>query len=154
MLKDYVLGSEIAKIGGFNIANISMTIKCCGLVEGRDYQKFGGMTLLNKKCLFLPNNINNIIKSGKTTDLSDLIPHSFFIDTINNLTTLIKDKYQIKNVQGKKFVKIKDKKLFDIIVNDNLTKYVVETYEIPELVNKNYIQGHIKLSNKKELVWY
>ena len=82
MLKDYVLGSEVAEVGGFHIANISMLFKDFPMIEGVDFLKYGGMTLLNKKSLLYPNNIVKIMYSGKLTDLSPYLPYNYFADEL------------------------------------------------------------------------
>jgi len=101
MLTDFVLGTEIAKEGNFHIANISMVIKNPELVEGTDYLKFGGITLLSKKSLGFPRNILLPIHSGKMTDLSNLIPLGYFKDELeNNLNMLKKTLNKLKFLEN------------------------------------------------------
>ena len=165
MLKDFVLGTEIAREGKFDIANISMTISDFGLVEGIDYLKFGGITLLSKKSLVIPNNIYAAMFSENITDMSNYIPYNWFMEQIENHTNLIKDRYELVEIgaytdlkgkykKGKRFIKITDDELQNIMFNEKLVKYVVDLKEIAELEAGNFIDGHIKLSNKKELIWY
>jgi hypothetical protein len=154
MLKDFVLGTEIAKIGNFHIANISMTIKEFGLTEGVDYLKYGGMTLLSKKSLLLPKNVYEPMFSGKVTDLSEYLPFNWFIDQLENQTRMIKDRYEVIKIEGKKFIKIIDEQLKEVMFNEKLVKYVADSEELQDLINDNYIEGYIKLSNKKYLTWY
>lgn len=154
MLKNFILGAEIAKVGNFHIANISLLLKENGLLEGVDYLKYGGITLVAKSSIRFPKYITEIINNNTFTDLSGLLPQNYFIDILENNTTLIKDKFKVVNIQGKKFVKITDDKLQKIMTNDTLVKSVVNNSEIQELLNEHYILGYIKLSTKKSLTWY
>ena len=158
MLKNYILGTEIAREGKFHIANISMLLKEHNLIEGVDYLKYGGITLINKESLRFPKYITNLIDTmvykNSYTDLSELLPMVYFKDLLENNTRLIEDKFEEVQVDSKKFVKITDKKLSSILLNDSLIKSVVENSEIKDLINDNFILGHIKLSNKKSLTWY
>jgi len=154
MLKDFVLGTEIAREGKFDIANISMVIKGFDLVEGSEYLKYGGVTLLNRTCPRIPLNVMKVMYSDKMSDLSEYLPFNYFMDLMENQTRMIKDKFEIVKVSGKKFIKVTDENLNEVLMNDKLVKYTVDAEEIPELVNKKYIEGHLKLSNKKYLTWY
>ena len=154
MLKNFILGTEIAKAGNFHIANISILLKENGLLEGVDYLKYGGITLIAKSSIRFPKYITEIINENKFTDLSDFLPLNYFKDLLENNTKLIADKFTEVEIGGKKFVKITDKKLSNIMTNDTTVKSVVDNSEIPELVNENLIVGHLKLSNKKSLIWY
>jgi len=154
MLKDYVLGSEVAEVGGFHIANISMLFKDFPMIEGVDFLKYGGMTLLNKKSLLYPNNIVKIMYSGKLTDLSPYLPYNYFADELENNFTNVKNKFKKVKIGGKQFVEITDDKLKEILMDDKIVRSVVDNDEIPELVNENYIKGYIKLNSKKSLTWY
>lgn len=154
MLKDFVLGTEIANKGKFTINNISIAINAFNLVEGRDYLKFGGITLLSKECTFLPHYIYKNMFGDGITDLTDLLPYTYFMDEVEKTTTLIKNKYTLVDVSGKKFVKITDKELYNAFFKKRLTRYVVHSSEMPELINGRYIDGFIKLSSSKVLTWY
>jgi len=158
MLKNYILGTEIAKEGEFHIANISMLLKEHNLIEGTDYLKYGGITLINKESLRFPKYITNLIDTmvykNSYTDLSELLPMVYFTDLLENNTRFIEDKFKEVQVDSKKFVKVTDKKLSSILLNDSIVKSVVENSEIKDLINENFILGHIKLSNKKSLTWY
>ena len=154
MLKNFILGTEIAKAGNFHIANISILLKENGLLEGVDYLKYGGITLIAKSSIRFPKYITEIINENKFTDLSDFLPLNYFKDLLENNTKLIADKFTEVEIGGKKFVKITDKKLSNIMTNDTTVKSVVDNSEILELVNENLIVGHLKLSNKKSLIWY
>lgn len=154
MLKDYVLGAEVAVLGGFHIANISMLFKELPLVEGVDYLKFGGITLLNKKSLIYPKYIKEIIDSDKVTDLSDLVPLTFFKETLENNMKLVKKKFESVKICGKQFVEITDEELKRVFMEDSIVLSVVNNDEIEELVSDNYIDGYIKLSEKASLTWY
>jgi hypothetical protein len=154
MLKDYVLGTEVAIKGGFHIANISMVFNNFNLIEGVDYLKYGGVTLLSKKSLNYPKYIATNIQWKGHTDLSDLVPFIFFKETLENNLKLIKEKYEIVVIAEKKFVRILDKKLFKIMTTDKIVKSVVNNSELQELTNGGYILGHLKLSANKSLTWY
>jgi len=158
MLKNYILGTEIAREGKFHIANISMLLKEHNLIEGVDYLKYGGITLINKESLRFPKYITNLIDTmvykNSYTDLSELLPMVYFTDLLENNTRFIEDKFKEVQVDSKKFVKVTDKKLSSILLNDSIVKSVVENSEIKDLINENFILGHIKLSNKKSLTWY
>jgi len=158
MLKDYILGTEIARAGKFHIANISMLLKEHNLIEGVDYLKYGGITLINKESLRFPKYITTIIDDmvykKSYTDLSELLPMVYFKNLLENNTKFIEDKFKEVQVDSKKFVKIIDKKLSSILLNDSLVKSIVDNSEIKDLINENFILGHIKLSNKKSLTWY
>jgi len=153
MLKDYILGTEIAKKGNFHQANISMLLSDFGLIEGDDYLKYGGIVLINRKSLLLPNYIKEVIKNNEFTDLSNYLPKVYFMDILENQTSNIKDKFNEVTISSKKFVQI-DEGLQELFKNDNLIKTTVDNSELSELVAGGYIKGSIKLSNKKSLVWY
>ena len=158
MLKNYILGTEIAKVGNFHIANISMLLKNNNLIEGIDYLKFGGITLLNKQSIRYPNYIikaiYDTIHSSRFTDLSDLIPITYFNEMLENNKRLIQKSYEVVVVDGKKFVRIKDAKLKDVLFDDTKVKSVVNRQEIEGLLSDKLISGYINLSNSKTLVWY
>jgi hypothetical protein len=154
MLKNYVLGAEVAKKGKFHIANISMLLKDFGLIEGIDYLKFGGITLLNKQSLRCPKYIYKLMWDKSMTDMSDLVPLTFFKETLENNTKLIEKEFKILKIEGKQFVNITGVELRSVFMNESVVKSVVDNDEIPDLVNDNYIDGYIKLSNKKSLCWY
>lgn len=154
MLKNYVLGAEIASKGGFHIANISMLFKDLPLVEGVDYLKYGGITLLSKNSLKYPKYIRNIMFSNKMTDLSELVPLNYFKDILENNITLIKKDYKIVQVENKKFVKIINDKLKKIIINEKFTKSVVGNEELEDLIKEDIVLGYIPISKDKSLTWY
>jgi len=154
MLKDYVLGAEVAKKGNFHIANISMLLKDFGLVEGIDFLKYGGITLLNKKSLRCPKYIEVLMWNKSMTDLSELLALPFFKDTLDGNISYLRNKYTIVKIEGKQFIKITDTELNEVMMNERLVKAVVETSEIKELLEGNYINGHMKISAKKSLCWY
>jgi len=154
MLKNFILGTEIAKVGGFHIANISILLKENGLLEGVDFLKYGGITLIAKKSIRFPKYITEIINKNKFTDLSNLLPQNYFLDILEGNTKLIENKFKVVDILGKKFVDINDEKLFNIMTVDTLIKSVIDNSELQELINGNYIMGHLKLTNKKSLTWY
>jgi len=154
MLKDYVLGTEVAKKGDFSIANISMLLKNNGLIEGIDYLKFGGITLLNKKSLNMPKYIQKVMFDKDITDLSDYIPYLHFTTILENNISLLKSKIDTVKISGKQFIKIKDEKFKKILTSDNIIKSVVANEEIPDLEKDKLISGSIKLSSQKSLCWY
>ena len=154
MLENYVLGAEIAKKGRFHIANISMLLKEFGLIEGIDYLKFGGITLLNKKSLRCPKYIYKLMWDKSMTKMDDLVPLTFFRETLENTTKLIEKDYEVLKIEGKQFVKITGKELNTIFMNEQIVKSVVANDEIPDLEAGKLIDGYIKLSNKKSLCWY
>jgi len=154
MLKDYVLGSEVAEKGNFSIANISMLLKNNELVEGVDYLKYGGITLLNKKSPNMPQYIRKIMLSEGMTDLSEYIPYLHFTNIVENNINLLKNKIDKVKIGGKQFVKVKDEKLKKVLTQDSIIKSVVANEEIPDLIKDKLISGNIKLSSKKSLCWY
>jgi hypothetical protein len=154
MFKDYILGAEVAQKGNFHIANISMLLKDFDLVEGVDYQKFGGVTLLNKQSLKMPKYIYALLWNKDMTNLKEYIPLALFKDMLNGKISMIKSKYKITNIADKQFVQITDEKLKKVIYNERLVKTVVDFSEIKELLEDNYILGYEKISSKKALVWY
>jgi flagellar hook-basal body complex protein FliE len=154
MFKDYVLGAEVAKKGNFHIANISMLLKDFNLVEGIDYQKYGGITLLNKKSLKMPNYIYTILWNKDMTNLEDYLPMPYFKELLDNKISMIRNKYKVVEISDKQFIEIKDEKLKDVIFNEKLIKTVVDFSEIKELLEDDYILGYEKISSNKALVWY
>jgi len=154
MLKDYILGSEVAKKGNFSIANISMLLKDFDLIEGIDYLKYGGITLLNKKSLKMPNYIYKLLCDKSMTDLSEYIPYNYLYDIVMGNMKLIESKITKIKIENKQFVKINDEKLKNVIFNEKLVKSVVDNNEIKDLLNEKYILGYEKLSNTKSLCWY
>jgi len=153
MLKNYVLGTEVAQKGNFHIANISMILNNSVLIEGADYLKFGGITLLSKQSLNLPKYIRDIVNNNDMTDLSDYIPSTFFLELLENNTKLIKELYEEMLICGKKFIKPKGI-LKEILLNTKLVKSVVNKNEIKELYKDELIIGDIQISKSKHLVWY
>ena len=156
MLKDFILCTELARIGGFTINNIAYTLKNYNLEEGIDFMKFGGITLFNKKSLKFPKYITKLMtqQEDKFTNLEKYIPWTVFNNILENQTTLIKHKFKRVKIDGKQFVEITDKQLRDIILDDSVTKSVVKNCEVPSLLKDKYILGYIKLNNKKSLTWY
>lgn len=154
MLKNYVLGAEVATKGDFHIANISMLFKDLPLVEGIDYLKFGGITLLSKDSYQYPNYIRNIMLAPGMTDLSDLLPLTYFKDILENNITMVKDSYEIIKIEDKKFVRVDEPVLKEVLMREATTKSVVGSEEIEELYEDNLIKGHMPISKKKTLVWY
>ena len=154
MFNDYILGAEVAQKGNFHIANISMLLKDFDLVEGVDYQKFGGVTLLNKKSLKMPKYIFALLWNKDMTNLKEYIPMAHFKDMLDNNMKLLKSKYTVINIADKQFVQITDTNLKEIIYNEKLVKTVVDFSEVKELLDDNYIIGFEKVSAKKALVWY
>ena len=154
MLKDYVLGAEIAKKADFHIANISMLFNDLPLIEGIDFLKYGGITLLNKKSLGYPKYIREAMFRKDITDLSDLLPLTYFLDILDGNIKLIKDSFEIIKVQGKQFIRINDKYMSDIIMNEKLVKSVVDNIEVDGLESDNLIKGKLKIAKSKFLVWY
>lgn len=154
MLKDYVLGTEVAEKGDFHIANISMLLKNFGLIEGVDYLKYKGVTLLNKKSLVLPKYIRDVMMRKDLTDLSEFLPFTLFSDLLEGNLRLIKDKFTVIRIKDKQFVKFKDKEFRELLLNEDIIKCVVDNSEIKALVNEGFILGYLKLSNRKSLCWY
>ena len=154
MLKDYVLGAELAKKGDFHIANISMVLKDFGLVEGIDFLKYGGVTLLNKHSLRCPKYIEVLMWNKTMTDLSKFLPYTYFSDLVDGNTKMLEGKFKKFTIEGKQFVEITDPNLSSVMMNEKLVKSVVDNSEIPELVNEDYIVGYIKVSTRKTLCWY
>ncbi len=153
MLKNYVLGAEVAEKGNFHIANISMLLNDGTLVEGIDYQKYGGITLLSKDSLVIPKYITKIMWRKDITDLSELLPLVYFRELLENNVKLIDDQYEELIIYTKKFVKPKGE-LKKVLLDEKLTKSVVGNKEIFYLYKDNLIKGDIKLSKSKHLVWY
>jgi hypothetical protein len=154
MLKDYVLGAEIAQKAGFSIVNVSLLLQNDNFIEGEDYFKFGVVTLINKNSDRLPKYFRAAIAEHEYTDLSELLPMKYFNDMLEGCSTKIKDKYRVKDILGKKFVEIIDKDFKDIIMDNKKVKSVVQSEEIPELQEGNYIDGCIALNKSKYLCWY
>lgn len=154
MLEDYVLGAEVAEKGDFHIANISMLFKDLPLIEGIDFLKFGGITLLNKKSLAYPKYIRTIMDSNEMTNLSEYIPLTLFKEILDNNLNLVKDKYDVAKICSKQFVKISDVELREVLMDGDLVKSVVFNDEVNQLMGEELIIGSIKLSNKKSLIWY
>ena len=153
MFEDYVLGSEVASIGDFNISNISMLINDGVMVEGVDYYKYGGTTLLYKYSNTLPEYIKKIIENKELTDLSNFYPINFFMDDIMDKKITDKTLYEEVKINGKKFIKPKGE-LVDILKDIKKVKSVVHKKELEELYKDNLIKGDIKISKDYHLVWY
>ncbi len=153
MFKNYVLGAEVASKGDFHIANISMLLNDGVLVEGEDYQKFGGITLLSKQSNNMPKYIKTVMERDDLTNLEEYIPLTYFKDLLESNIKLVKDLYEEKTIFGKKFVKPKGI-LKDVLLNEKLVKSVVSSDELEELYKDDLIKGDIKLAKNKHLVWY
>ena len=152
-LNNYVLAQEIVQKEGFSQANISVILKTYNLIEYEDYYKVKGAVFINKHSNRLPRFIKNSIKRHNFTDLKNLIYIQEFIELFESYAK-IKEKITIINICNKKFIKIKDKWLEDIVFNNNLTKVSVHKKEIPELIRGDYIKGYIQTGSSKCLVWY
>jgi len=156
ILKDYVLSTEVQKIGKFKTSNISMFIKKPEIIEGLDYMKFGGITVINKspeRSNLYPNYIKKIIQENNLTDLTNLIPYSFLKETLENNLSVIKGKYRKVKVQGKQFVEM-DYELKDIFMLKSLVRIIVDDKELEFLVKEKLIQGYLGINNNKTLCWY
>jgi len=162
MFGNYVLAQELFEKTGFASSNISMVIKDDRIEEGNDYLKFKSVVLLYKHSLNLPKFITEPMKKyeDEFTDLSDLIPYIYFTELTDENIKSIEDKFEIVELGGgedmrpKKFVRITDETLHNVIYDDSKIKVTVENSEIKELVQGKYIDGYIQLSNRKSLVWY
>jgi hypothetical protein len=122
------------------------------LIDGVDYLKFGGITLLNKKSLNFPKNIENILWRKDNTDLSDLVPYTYMKDILDNTIKGIESKYEPVTIYNKKFIRPKDE--LKVLLYPTVIKVVVPADEIEELEDDNLIDGKLKLSKSKYLVWY
>lgn len=154
MLKDFTLSSEIAALNNLNMVNISIAIKKCDLVEGLDYLKFGGITLLSHKTDKLPKYIHNLLFSNEYTNMSKYIPYIYFKEICEGKISGISDKFKNVVISGKQFVEITDKELRNVISDTSLVKAVVPKEEVDELLKNGYIQGFIDLKKSHSLVWY
>jgi len=154
MLKDFVLGIEIAELGNMAVANISMAIQERNLVEGEDYLKFGGITLFSKKTPNLPRNLENLLYRKELTDLSSYVPYSHFVETVNGKLSRLKDKFTKVQISGKQFVQITDSELYSVFMSNDLIRCVVPANDVKELVEDELIEGSMTLSNSETLVWY
>lgn len=175
-LENYVLGSELAEKGNFHIANISMLINEEFMLENIDYLKFGGITLLNKKCDVLPAYIRKVIDTGTLSDLTGLIPKSFikyelseeFEDedniklnadgiegvqpaTTKNYINKVKDMYEDIVVNKKAFVRITNDTLAEAFA-DRKNRAIMDASEFPEA--DEYVDGYMELSSGKVLAWF
>ncbi len=153
-LENYVVATEVAELGGFKMPNISMALKEPNIEESIDYIKTGGTILLNKKSINFASYIRKHLHSKKLSNLSGLIHYSYFSETLEGETKLLKQNNYFKEVTvgGKKFVKITDNLLNKVFSSEDLKLYILDAKELEE--TKQYIIGHIKLSNKSVLVWY
>lgn len=149
LLKDFVLSNEIANIGNFKINNVSNVIRNYDLVLDEDYIKLGSLVFISKNTTKVPNNFKQILKS-ETTDLSDYIPYTYFIKLLEYKNSMIKEKYDIVKILGKKFVKFTDIRFKEIILDKTIVKSVISKDELSE----DYIDDYIRLSDKRFLVWY
>ena len=174
-LEKYVLGSEIAEQGDFDIANVSMLINQDDMVIGEDYLKFGGITLLNIDSPNLPEYFRKIILRGKLTKLENLYPTSYIKDEVTELlddVEIVLNKDGIEDVQkenskcyynkiskfvepikvsGKNFLRILDNNLLQAFT-DKKNRYILDISEFPEA--DEYIEGKMNLTKDKVLVWY
>ena len=152
LLEDYVLGSELAEKGNFHIANISMLLNERNMVEGEDYLKFGGITLVNKETNKLPKYIGVLMFRKDNLDLSEYVPYTYMKETLENTIKLVSDKYTEEKFYGKKFIKPEGE--LKVLLYPKIVKTVVDIDEIEELERDNLIEGKLKLSKNKYLVWY
>ena len=144
-LKDYYLSKEIVELGKFHSANISMAIK--PLEEGEDYIKISNLIFLNKRAN-VTNNIKKIF--SKTTPLNDLIPEVYIKKELGINLSKFKDNYDIITISGINFYKFKNK-LKEVFSKNT---YVLNDIEVNEATQQDYIDGYLKITNKKYLVWY
>lgn len=151
-LKTYVLGSELATKGGFNISNISMLIADENMVEGEDYLKYGTVTLINSESPNLPTYIGKVIDEQEMTNLSGYMPTKYFMEQVENHTKLITGMYQDVKICNKKFVKVEEETpLHEAFRTGNILN-VCDVSEWPEM--DDYITGYVDLTKDKRLTWY
>jgi hypothetical protein len=153
-LTNYRLAVELAKVGNFNVSNISMALKNNdNIIEGDDYIKSGGTVLLNKKSTEFPKYITQHLHSEQLTDLTGLIPYSYFLEEVKGKVDLLaKNKmFDTVNISGKKFTKILDSKLKKAFSEES-TRNVNSVKEWPEI--EQYIDGYITLNQNLRLTWY
>ena len=151
MLKNFILGTELCKAGGFTINNIAFTIKNYPLIEGTDYMKYGGITLFNTESLEFPKYLTELMtaKDANFSNLENYLPWTFLVDMCEGQTKLIDKSLKRIKIDGKQFVEVLDEKLSKVILNDQITKSVVDNDEIKDLVNEGFILGYINYQIKK-----
>lgn len=152
-LKTYVLGSELAQEGGFNISNISMLIADEAMMEGSDYLKYGTVTLINTESQNLPAYISKVIEEKELTDLSGYLPKNYLLEEVEEKTKLIMNMYTDVKICNKNFVKIKpETPLYEAFHGGEHILTICETSEWPEL--DQYIKGYVDLTKDTRLTWY
>ena len=175
-LEKYVLGSELAEKGNFNIANISMLIKNEDLIEGDDFLKFGSVTLIKKTSPVLPNYIKKVIEEQELTDLTGLLPKIYISNALSEEVepeTIILNEDCIEDVQpikvktylpkisgmyksikvhNKNFVKITDPLLAEAFHDSNKGTCLLDPQDFPEAYE--YTKGNMPLGKEKFLGWY
>lgn len=144
-LKNFVLAKEVTSKGNFHPANISMTIK--DLEEDEDYIKIGSMILLNTKSNY-PNYIKKIFPL--CTELENCIPLKSIQDFANDLK-VFKEEYDIITIEKEKFLTNISGTLKKVLSN---MFYVLDSPELKEAIEEEYVLGYIELNKNKFLVWY
>lgn len=151
----YVLGSELAEVGKFHLANISMYIKeehDRGNFD--DVKKLGKATYINKDAVNLPKYfIKNL---NKCSCIDNMLPVTYLTKELgvkySNLKIALSN-YIIKEVR----VGTDDLIEFsDEFVNlfKGKVHYTLSNKECNECLNKKLIDGFIKLTKNRFLVWY
>jgi len=154
VFKDYILTDEITQKGSIEPANISIMIK--NMTEFSDYQKYGHTVLLHKQAYMIPSYIKEIIERNTFTNLENLMPIEYLMDIVGNSYNYIENKFSIVKIPRvkKRFIKIIDKELNDVMFNERLVKTTVKAKEMMELIDNELIEDYMQISESKYLVWY
>lgn len=158
--KNYVLGNELCDFLNIHKANISILRKERESVEDfNTVVKLNGISVVNLKSKFLPNNLKlspEDIKKAKFTDISDKLPLSYIEDELDltpkELNVLGAKEVNIKygNLKEIKLWKFPD----EIVQLKNIIPYTLNSEEYFECLKKKQIDGGIQVKPSKYFVWY
>lgn len=152
--KRYVLGNELAEIGNFHIANISMIVKKFHDNDNySDAKNLGNCTFINSDAE-LPKHIIKLLH--KCTPMNNKLPMTYLTKELklnkDKILLALKDYItSTERIGGKEFVVFTDE--FVQIFKDKV-HYVLNKSETDEALKNDYIDGFIQLSRNNFLVWY
>jgi hypothetical protein len=153
--KKYILANELTQKMNIHIANIS-NIKQ-ELEEAGDFEsiiKMNNCSFIDTTCKELPKFIKQAILKYNFTDVSNKLPCTFAREELGVTDRELKTSGIITGVEeiaGKKFYVFNEEFLNKI---EKKVTYILDKYETEDCSNKKEIDGFIKLTKNKFLVWY
>lgn len=158
LTNDFILGNELAEKGNFCVGNISMVknkLDDKGLTN--DIIKMNNCTFVKKNSVNVPLYFKNVMSSNEFTDLTNLLPITYFMEEYRILHTDIKKLKELKfiieelQISSKMFFRFSDE---FVKICENSVMYTLSKKETMECLRTTTIDKYIQLSKNKYLTWY